>query len=86
MLLCCGCVGVDHSRQGAGQPQPELRNSVPPTRGPASGAQRPVMGLRHRGETPNAHHVFLPVRLQQCLWPDVGYDVAVSPFLHITET
>lgn len=81
-LLCCGCEGVDHSWQGAGQPQPELRNSMPSTGGPASGAERPVMGLRHRGETPNANCVFLPV----CLWKCHRRDVAVFPLLHITDT
>lgn len=50
LFCCCGGEGVDHSRQGAGQPQSELWDSVPSPRSPAHGAQRTVMGLRHWGK------------------------------------
>lgn len=51
--------GVDHSRQGAGQPQSELWHSVPSTRSPTHGAQRAVVGLRHWGKAP---------KKLNCLW------------------
>lgn len=41
---------MDHSRQGAGQPQSKLRDGVPSTRSPAHAAQRTVLGLWHWGK------------------------------------
>ena len=48
LLLCFS--GVDHRRQSAGESQPELWDGVPAAGCAANGAQRPVVGLRHRGE------------------------------------
>lgn len=47
----CVAVGVDHSRQGSGQPQSELWDGVPSTRSPAHGTQGTIMGLWHWGKT-----------------------------------
>lgn len=41
---------MDHSRQGAGQPQSKLRDGVPSTRSPTHAAQRTVLGLWHWGK------------------------------------
>ncbi|MEQ2214636.1 hypothetical protein XENOCAPTIV_014791 [Xenoophorus captivus] len=42
-------VGVDHSRQGSGQPQSELWDGVPSTWSPTHGTQGTIMGLWHWG-------------------------------------
>ena len=48
---------MDHSGQGAGQPWSELWDSVPSAGSPTHGAQRTVLGLRHRGEA-LTHYLF----------------------------
>ena len=49
-VVCVLCPGVDHSRQGTGQPQSELWDGVPSAGGPAPRPQGTVLGLRHRGK------------------------------------
>ena len=59
--VCCLCVGVDHRRQGAGQPRSELWDGVPSAGSPAPGPQRTVLGLRHRGEGAGHSSYWLPL-------------------------
>lgn len=70
---------MDHSRQGAGQPQLELWDSVPSTRSSTCGSQRTVVGLWHWGKEPilNIYSTIVSIRMyieeQLCEHPKVLY-------------